>query len=99
LQYCKKHLIKVISGSEVDAVKQKFHSYFCKNKGFKLICQISYVLEGEHLVDSERLQDLSVTSFVVSVPRLIHVMWNVHFVNTNHSCQHNINMTRGSLQH
>jgi hypothetical protein len=35
-----------INSSNADAVKQKFHTYFSKNKWFKVMCEISCELEG-----------------------------------------------------
>jgi hypothetical protein len=48
-------------------------------KVFKVMCDISCVLEGEDEVDFEDLKDLSVTS----MQDLYLVMWNVLFLNTN----------------
>jgi hypothetical protein len=48
-----------MNGSKTDAVKQKFRSFFSNNKGIKVMCEISCVLEGEDLVDFEDLKDLS----------------------------------------
>jgi hypothetical protein len=52
-----------INGSEVDAVKEKLRPHFSKNKGFKVICDISCASEEEDTADSEDLKDLS-TDFV-----------------------------------
>jgi hypothetical protein len=51
----------MINGSKADAVKQKFGSCVGKNKGFKVMCDISCVLEGEDEVEFEDLKDLSVS--------------------------------------
>jgi hypothetical protein len=53
-----------INRSQADAAKQKFLSCFSRNKRFKAMCEISRVLEGEDLVDSEDLKDLSVSDIV-----------------------------------
>jgi uncharacterized protein YacL (UPF0231 family) len=53
--------LKKINGSKADAVKQKFRSRIRKNKGFKVICDTSCVLEREEQVDFEDLKDLSVS--------------------------------------
>jgi hypothetical protein len=50
------------------------------------MCEISCVLEGEDLVDSEDLKHLSVSDIVCfRMQDWYHVMWNTHFLNTNHS--------------
>jgi hypothetical protein len=54
------------NGSKADAVKQKFCSCIRKNKGFKVMCDISYVLEGEDQVDFEDMKDLSVSDMLVT---------------------------------
>jgi hypothetical protein len=93
-----------INGSKVDALKQKFRSCFSKNRRFKVMCEISCVLEGEDLVESEDLKVLSVvTSCVTSMQDWYRVMWNVHFLNTNHfrHNRHRFQLKddfRGSLQ-
>jgi hypothetical protein len=56
--------LKKTNSSNVDAVKQKSHSCFSKNKGFKVMYKISCVLEGEDLVDSEDLKDLSLSDIM-----------------------------------
>jgi hypothetical protein len=56
--------INKINGSKFDAVEQKFCSCFSRNKGFKVIGEISCILEGEDLVDSEDLKDLSFSDFM-----------------------------------
>jgi hypothetical protein len=38
-----------------DAVKQEFRPYFSKDKGLKVICEISYVSGEEDMVDPEDL--------------------------------------------
>jgi hypothetical protein len=48
-----------INGWKAVAVKQKPRSCFSKNKGFKVMCEISFISEGEDLVDSEDLNDLN----------------------------------------
>jgi hypothetical protein len=53
--------LKKISDSKADAVKQKFRSCIRNNKGFKVTCDISCVLEAEDQVDFEDLEDLSVS--------------------------------------
>jgi hypothetical protein len=47
-----------INSLKADAVKLKFCSCFSKNKGFKVVCEILYVLEGVGLVDSEDMKIL-----------------------------------------
>jgi hypothetical protein len=50
------------------------------------MCEISCVLEGEDLVDSEDMKDLNVSDIVCySMQDWYHVTWNVHILNTNHS--------------
>jgi hypothetical protein len=56
--------VNKINGSEADVVKQKFRSWFCKNKGFKIMRYISHVLGGEYLVDSGDMKDLGVSDMV-----------------------------------
>jgi hypothetical protein len=53
-----------ITSSKADVVIQKFCSCFTKNKGFEIMCNISCVLQGEDLVDSKDLKDLSVSDIV-----------------------------------
>jgi hypothetical protein len=50
-----------INNSKADAVKQKFRSCIRKNKGFKVMCDISCVLEGGVQVAFEDLKDLTVS--------------------------------------
>jgi hypothetical protein len=50
-----------INGSKAYAMKQKFYSCLSNNKEFKVMCNISCVLEGEVMVDSEDLKVLSVS--------------------------------------
>jgi hypothetical protein len=69
-----------INSSEADAVKQKFHLCFNKNKAFKVRCQISSVLERETWQTW-----MLVTSCIRSMQEWYHVVWNIHFLNTNHS--------------
>jgi hypothetical protein len=45
--------LKKINGSKADALKQKFRPCIRKNEGFKVMCDISCVLEGEDQVDFE----------------------------------------------
>jgi hypothetical protein len=53
--------LKKINVSRAYALKQKFHLCIRKNKGFKVVCNISCVLEGADQVDFEDLKDLSVS--------------------------------------
>jgi hypothetical protein len=53
-----------LNGSEGDVIKQKFISYFNKNEGFKVMCEISCLSEGEDLVESEDVKDLSLGDIV-----------------------------------
>jgi hypothetical protein len=52
-------IIKEISGLEVGAVK-----LFTKNRGFEVMCEISCVLEGEDIVGSEEMKELSVSDIM-----------------------------------
>jgi predicted transcriptional regulator len=47
-----------INGPEAEQVRQIFRSCLSKNKGFKGMCKISCILEGEDLVDPEGLKHL-----------------------------------------
>jgi hypothetical protein len=50
-----------INGSEADAIKQKLHSCFAKNKE----CEITCLLEVEYLVHPEGLKDFSVSDIMI----------------------------------
>jgi hypothetical protein len=56
-------LIK-INSSKSDAVKWEIHLCFCKNKGFKVMWNISCIIEGEDLVDAEDLKNIRVNDIV-----------------------------------
>jgi hypothetical protein len=51
----------MINGSKADAVKQNFGLCVRKNTGFKVMCDISCVLEREDQVEFEDLKDVSVS--------------------------------------
>jgi hypothetical protein len=53
--------LKKINDSKADVVKQKFRSCIRNNKGFKVMSDISCVLEAEDQVDFEDLKDLGVS--------------------------------------
>lgn len=48
-----------LNGSDDDVIQQNLNSYFNKNEGFKVACEISYLLEEEDLIDSEDVKDKS----------------------------------------
>jgi hypothetical protein len=91
-----------INGSKADTVKQKLHSYFSNIEGFKVMCQISCILEGEDLVVSDDLKDLSVTG-IVCYKYVTMVSYDVehafsefklHFCDKQHRfMMHNLRMT------
>jgi hypothetical protein len=53
--------LKKMNVSKADAVKQKFCSCIRKNKGFKVMCDTSCLVEGEAQVYFEDQKDLSVS--------------------------------------
>jgi hypothetical protein len=53
-----------INSLKADTLKQKFLSCFSKNKWFKNMCENSCFFKREDLVDSEDLNDLSVSDTV-----------------------------------
>jgi hypothetical protein len=54
-------LKKKINGLKADAVKQKSCSSIRKNRGFKVMCESSCILDEKDQVEFEDLKDLSVS--------------------------------------
>lgn len=76
VQYCKIWTkLNKLNSQEADVVE---NSCFSKNKGFKVISEISCAFEEEGVVDFEDLTDLSVTSCVTRTQDC-YVVWNVRF--------------------
>jgi ATP-dependent protease ClpP protease subunit len=71
-----------ISGSEADVVNKKLRSCFSENNGIKIMWEISRVLDGEYLVDSEDMKDLGFTDMVYM---MYNAMGKAHFIKTNYS--------------
>jgi hypothetical protein len=63
--------IKEISGLEVCAEK-----LFSQSRGFKVMCEISCIIEREGTFVSEDIKELSVSGIMCHN----YVMWNIHFL-------------------
>jgi hypothetical protein len=71
--------------SKYDAAKRKFHSGFNRNKIFKVMSYISFVLQGEGLIHSEEMKDLWVSDVTCHTPLRLVSFYIVHLLSGHNS--------------